>query len=172
MTREPDDQLLLPAADLTEDTERAVVGALVLAGDQTRRTILDIVTDDDITDPRARFTLTTIRSMVGAGLPVDELTVSNYVASCALLPTGPPRIRAHTFIAEVTATAPVPMAGPYYATMAVQAAARRRIAAAGAELIRVADEGGIDELTTIAGAEFVAVAEILARAGRTAGDYE
>lgn len=143
--------------------ERAVAGALLLASPTAAAQALDRIADDDIDDPRSRFVVATVRRMVGEGVPVDTVTFAGYTERHNLIDPGPARTHAASYAFEIAATAPVPDALPYYTDLVLEAAARRRVAAAGAELQRLAAGSDLDQLTEVAQGELAAVVKALGR---------
>ena len=171
MSPTPDNRAAAEPDRETDDIDNAVIGALILAAPSVRALMLDTLTDEDLADPRCRFLVGTVRAMVAEGVPVDTLTVAEFINTRALLAPGGPRMGVATTLYRMTNAAPVPVSGPWYAALAVEAAARRRINGAGQELMRVAGAGSLTDLRTITTTEFGAVVNLLDRAERAVSRY-
>jgi replicative DNA helicase len=162
-TLAPDTDTVDPAW-LDIQSERAVVGTLLLAGDVVTGEILAMLNDADFLDPKCRLLITVVRALHEAGAPHDAAATAIHVASRGFLSPGAPRMNLATYLIELVSTAPPPVTGQWWARRVLEAAARRRIAAAGARLISVADAGDVEELTEIVAAEMIGTLAALERA--------
>lgn len=149
--------------DRALENEQAVIGALVLAAPGLQSAALDELADDDFTDDRCRFVVTTARRMLAEGVPVDMVTVHAYVARHALLSDG--RLRGSLALWLADRTSAVPVAGnlPWYALTVVEQAARRHITEAAERVREVAALGAVSDVSTVVGVEMTAIASALGR---------
>lgn len=129
--------------------EQAVAGALFPASPALAAPVLDRLADNDIADPRCRFVVSTIRRMHADQVPVDEVTFAGYVERHALLDAGPQRQMLRTWVHEIASAAPIPMSLPYYASMVLEAAARRIADEGAAEVRRIVSGASLADLRAV-----------------------
>lgn len=135
--------------DRTVEAEHAVIGALLLAAPGLQSAALDELTDDDFTDLRCRFALTTARRMLAEGVPVDQVTVYAFVERHALLSDGRLRGSLALWLADRTTAVPVPGNLPWYVLTVIEQASRRQIAETGRRVAEVAAVGSAHDLASI-----------------------
>lgn len=142
------DQNPMPLTD-PDAEDAAVYGALEFRRHQHH--IVELATDEVITDPKRRVILGWIRQMLAEELPVDAMTVVAYVQDRGLLTAGVPRISLHAYLAAIVSdgTYLVPDNVLFLLDHLHQLAARRAAVSAANEVIRVAEAASFDELLTV-----------------------
>lgn len=157
----PAERNQIPLTD--SDAEDAVLyGSLEFRRYQHQ--IVELATDEVITDPKRRVILGWIRQMLTEELPVDALTVAAYVQDRGLLGAGVPRISLRTYLSTIVGgdTYLVPETVLYLLDHLHQLAARRAAVAAACEVVRVAEAADFDDLLTVVQEQMeVATAAIL-----------
>jgi len=143
-----------PAQDL--DAERAVIGAVLLAGTK----VLDAVSDlglaaDDMYAPRHESIYATALALSGRGEPIDHITVATAL--------GPdlPRIGGLAVLHDCVAACISPASAPHYARIVADHAVRRRLTAAGHKVMilgQAVDAGSVTDAVDAAQAAVAAVA--------------
>lgn len=126
--------------------------------------IVELATDEVITDPKRRLILGWMRQMLAEELPVDALTLAAYVQDHGLLRAGVPRVSLRTYLAAIVGagTYLVPENVLFLLDHLHQLAARRAAVAAANEVIRVAEAASFDDLLNVVQEQMeVATAAIL-----------
>jgi replicative DNA helicase len=130
-------------------TERAVVGALLIAPAPLQDEILGLVRDTDFAYWPCRWIVQAVRAMRAADYPVDPVTVAGWVAQ-----TGQPvellRMRSLvTLLHELAHDVPTAAHGTWYAVQVLQESARRAAVAAAKRIIAAAQQGAFDDLSKV-----------------------
>lgn len=149
--------------EATVEAEQTVIGALLLAAPGLQTAALDELTDDDFTDLRCRFAISTARRMVADGVPVDPATFCAYVNRHALLSDGALRGSLPLWAADLTISVPVAANLPWYVLALVEQASRRQIVEAGERIANVASVGSVVELSSVVGVAMTAMTVALER---------
>lgn len=146
--------------DGTDENERASVGASILAGvpHQELRTT-------DFQNRQCAFIHEAEIQMASAGIPIDSLTIANFVASIGAVPPGIRRHGLSTFINDLAASAPVPASGSWYAAAVIEASVRREVKGGAERLAQAADAGSLADLRTILDTVAATARTALARTG-------
>lgn len=154
-----------PFADSTP-TERAVVGALLLAGGTAQREILAAVDDQDFGDPMCQWIITHARVMISKGWPCNAVTLPAWATRHGITPMDRAASRANlrVQITDMIADTPTGPFGPWYAAQVVEAAARRRIHNTGVRVQNMAAAGELRETRAALIAEFTAAMTAVDRA--------
>jgi replicative DNA helicase len=135
------------------DAEGAVLGAAML-GDPVPQ--LDGLTAADFTDPRHRDVYTAICDLIGAGEPVDPVTVLS-----RLRHNGTVRYTADRgpglWLHDLIVMAPTVVAASTYRRAVIEAAVRRRVAQAFGRVAQAAQSDSFDTFSRVVRDEMAAV---------------
>lgn len=146
----PPDDDYPPAQDPTKQAEQAVLGALLTphrGHNQTLNDITTTLTGADFADARHELIYDAALWLYARGLPVDVLTVADQLA------TNLPRAGGLPTLHDLVNRCANPAAGPYYAGIVAEAAARRRLQAAATAITQAAQTPGVDLTDVIAHAQ-------------------
>lgn len=146
--RESDDRT---SNHLQDSAESVAVGALIQAVHGLQVAALDMFADDDFQDRLCRFTVRTVRQMVAQQVPVEPVSLFQYVTRHGLLRDAGIRTAYSVWIADRTTVTAVPMPAnlPWYCMAVVENSSRRRITEAAENVVRVADSGSVADLASI-----------------------
>jgi replicative DNA helicase len=128
------------------DAERAVVGAILVAGGTMQREILALVDDADFIDPFCAWVCAKLRAMVRTGHPVDVILFQNWCYRHGFTPRASSRSAMAVELHDLMANAPLAPTGCWYAAIVVENAARRRTADYGTQLTQLAFGASMAEL--------------------------
>ncbi len=146
--------------DTTDANERATVGASILAGAPHQG-----LKATDFMNRQCGFIHEAEIQMAAAGIPIDTLTIGNFLASSGEVPPGIRRHGLATYLHDLVASAPVPASGSFYAAAVVEASVRRQIQASAQRIAHAADAGPIFDMETVLDVETAAARTALARTG-------
>ncbi|WP_353647961.1 DnaB-like helicase N-terminal domain-containing protein [Nakamurella sp. A5-74] len=145
------------------ENEHMVIGALLQAAPGLQLAALDELTNEDFTDLRCRFALTTARRMLAENVPVDQVTLHAFVVRHALLSDGRLRGSLALWLADRTSAVPVVSHLPWYVLGVTEQSSRRAIAEAAERVREVAVLGAVADVSTVIGVEMTAIAAALGR---------
>lgn len=155
-----------PGKAALEETpvERALLGGLLLAGPEAQDRALAMVDDRDLGDPQIAWLFPAVRAMREAGMPVDLVTLPDFIRELGRLPDLVRRRNLASMLYDITRDCPVIGNVEYYAAAVIRLACRRRVERAGQVIAGVAgDEALVDVLARVT-AETAAALHALQRA--------
>lgn len=127
---------------LTADTERIVLGAMMLAP-RVIDDICEIVTGADFADPRHEVVFDAITALQASGRPVDQITVADHLQTGGHLGRVGGLVAVHDMVGSV----PTAANGPWYAERVRSAAVIRRVHQAGQRLQQLAEGADATDAT-------------------------
>lgn len=151
--------------DRAVEAEQVAIGALIQAAPGIQVAALSELRNDDVTDLWCRLALRTVRQMIADGVPVDAVTLHQYVVRHGLLEDAQLRGSFALWVADRTTTSAVPAPGHclWYCLAVVEQSCRRRIVEAAENVARVAGVGSVADVAVVIGVEMTAMTTVLRR---------
>lgn len=112
----------------TTDPGRALIGAVLHLPAEGAVRVLDLIYDDDLTDPRVRVVVVVARKVAEEGIGPDPVTVLAHARATGVV-TRPDAVRNFALmLGELYGECPTPGSSTYYARATLEEAPRRRCA--------------------------------------------
>lgn len=151
------------------DLGRALVGAVEhLPADAAVR-VLDLIHDDDLTDPRVRVVAAVARQLAEEGIAPDPAAILAHARATGTVTKADAVQNFALLVAELYAECATPASATFYAVATLQAAIRCRVADAGVRLTQAAEAESHPSLLALVDSERAAVRELADRLAAAAG---
>jgi len=150
------------------EAEAAALGAILRLPAAAARPVVDVLEEQDLTDPRHRAVLVAAQSLLGTDVPADAVTVLGELRRTGVEKCFTADRSAGTFLLDLDRAAPAPTCAGHYARVVVEHRARRRIAEAGQRLCQAAGTSALADLHALLWTELREAERHLGRAGVTA----
>ncbi|KDE10128.1 DnaB-like helicase N-terminal domain-containing protein [Rhodococcus aetherivorans] len=158
-----------PQRAMAWEPERCLIGAALHLDVSQLRPLLDLVHDDDLSDPLARIAWSLARALAEAGHRADPATVTAHAQRTGVHGTAHNLDRFGYYLSTAFTTVPVPGNAIGYARAVLDDAYRRRWRAFGERLCQHADTAARDDLEALAAEERAALLDLRGRLARLEG---